>query len=182
LQARGLPAQLDLLRAQGEAHKRRAAVETLLLAVSRLEGDQRTREGERKARLERLRREVTRLEGETATTRAIVERLEHEGERRCIRAPITGRLGEVGDLRVGAVVREGDKLGAVVPPGDLKVAAYFFPPAALGRIQPGQPARLRLEGFPWTQYPATLVLRAVGTRLGAPRSALGAEGNGRGER
>jgi pyruvate-ferredoxin/flavodoxin oxidoreductase len=28
----------------------------------------------------------------------------------------------------------------------------FLPPAALGRIRPGQPARLRLQGFPWTQY------------------------------
>jgi membrane fusion protein (multidrug efflux system) len=27
-----------------------------------------------------------------------------------------------------------------------------FPPVALGRIQPRQPARLRLDGFPWTQY------------------------------
>jgi membrane fusion protein (multidrug efflux system) len=233
LLARALPAQLDLLRAQAEVHKRRAAVETLRLAVSRLEGDQRARESERKARLERLRREVTRLDGETATTRATVERLEHEIDRRRIRAPITGHLGDVGDLRVGAVVHEGEKLGAVVPPGDLTVGAYFFPPAALGRIQPGQPARLRLEGFPWTQYgavaatvarvgnepregwirveltvdrqtslliplqhglpgavevevervsPATLVLRAVGKRLGAPRSALSAEGNGGGER
>jgi len=30
--------------------------------------------------------------------------------------------------------------------------ANFDPPAALGRIRPGQHARLRLEGFPWAQY------------------------------
>jgi multidrug resistance efflux pump len=233
LQARGLPAQLDLLRAQAEAQKRRAAVETGRLAVSRLEGDQRAREAERKARLERLRREVTRLEGETTTTGATVERLEHEIGRRRIRAPVSGHLGDVADLRVGAVVREGDQLGAVVPPGDLKVAAYFVPPTALGRVQPGQPARLRLEGFPWTQYgsvaatvervgneprggwirveltvdrhtslpiplqhglpgavevevervsPATLVLRAVGKRLGASNRAVSPDGNRTGER
>src|SRR4029450_13885942 len=28
----------------------------------------------------------------------------------------------------------------------------FLPPDALGRLRPGQPARLRLTGFPWTQY------------------------------
>jgi hypothetical protein len=39
-------------------------------------------------------------------------------------------------------------------PGMLKIMTDFLPPAALGRIQPGQPARLRLEGFPWTQYGA----------------------------
>jgi hypothetical protein len=27
-----------------------------------------------------------------------------------------------------------------------------FPPSALGRIQPGQSARLHLDGFPWPQY------------------------------
>src|SRR5579864_9610177 len=32
------------------------------------------------------------------------------------------------------------------------VIAQFPPPAAFGRIRPGQPARLRLEGFPWAQY------------------------------
>jgi multidrug resistance efflux pump len=50
------------------------------------------------------------------------------------------------------VVQEGDRLAAIVPRGDLQVVADFPPPSALGRIQPGQPARLRLEGFPWTQY------------------------------
>ena len=39
-------------------------------------------------------------------------------------------------------------------PGMLKIMTDFLPPAALGRIQPGQPARLRLKGFPWTQYGA----------------------------
>jgi membrane fusion protein (multidrug efflux system) len=30
--------------------------------------------------------------------------------------------------------------------------ANFDPPVALGRIRPGQHARLRLEGFPWAEY------------------------------
>jgi membrane fusion protein (multidrug efflux system) len=63
-------------------------------------------------------------------------------------------------LRIGAVVREGDKLGVVVPPGTLKAVADFLPPAALGRIHPGQPAWLRLEGFPWTQYGAIAAMVA----------------------
>jgi membrane fusion protein (multidrug efflux system) len=55
-------------------------------------------------------------------------------------------------LRIGAVVHEGDKLAAVIPSGKLRVVANFDPPTALGRIRPGQHARLRLEGFPWAQY------------------------------
>jgi len=76
-----------------------------------------------------------------------MERLEEEVDRRYIRAPIDGRLGEVAPLRIGAVVHEGDKLAAVIPGGKLRVVANFDPPAALGRIRAGQHARLRLEGF-----------------------------------
>jgi membrane fusion protein (multidrug efflux system) len=40
----------------------------------------------------------------------------------------------------------------ILPPGTLQVVAYFPPAVALGRLAPHQPARLRLTGFPWTQY------------------------------
>ena len=120
--------------------------------MSRLDRDHHTQESDRKARLDGLRRDVTRLAGEMATTAATVERLAHEIERRRIRAPMAGRLGEVAGLHIGTVVGEGDRLAAVVPRGDLQVVADFLPPSALGRIRHGQSARLRLEGFPWTQY------------------------------
>jgi multidrug resistance efflux pump len=152
LQARNLSSQLDLLRAKGEAQKRRAAADTLRLAMSRLDSEHRTQESDRQARLEGLRRDVTRLTGDMTTAAATVERLAHEIERRHLRAPVAGRLGEVAEPRTGSVVREGDRLAAVVPRGELQVVADFPPPSALGRIQPGQRARLRLEGFPWTQY------------------------------
>jgi membrane fusion protein (multidrug efflux system) len=32
------------------------------------------------------------------------------------------------------------------------MVAEFLPASAMGRIRPGQTARLRLEGFPWAQY------------------------------
>ena len=150
--ARAYVAELDLLRAKAEARKQREAADTWRLEISRLEWDLQTRRSDRQARLQRLMREVTQINGQIATTRATIERLEYEIARRYIRAPVTGRLGEVAKLQVGTVVREGDRLGAVVPPGTLKVMSDFLPPAALGRIQPGQPAQLRLEGFPWTQY------------------------------
>ena len=152
LQARGLAAELDLMRSRAEVHKRQAAVHTLRLAVNRLQGEQQTRERDRLARLERLKREAVELEGERTTATATLERLGHELEQRRIRAPITGRLGEVANLQTGTVVQAGDILGAVLPPSTLRVVAYFPPAAALGRLHPRQPARLRLASFPWTQY------------------------------
>jgi membrane fusion protein (multidrug efflux system) len=56
------------------------------------------------------------------------------------------------NLRVGSVVHEGDRLGAIIPQGGLKAVAYFPPGVALGRIRVDQAAQLRLDGFPWTQY------------------------------
>jgi membrane fusion protein (multidrug efflux system) len=124
-----------------------------------MELDRRARDRDREVRIEGLKRERARLEAEQSTTAAAIERLEQEVERRRVRAPVAGRLGEVADRRVGSVVEERDRLGAVVPPGALRVQADFHPADGLGRIRPGQPGRLRLEGFPWTQYgtvPATV--------------------------
>jgi membrane fusion protein (multidrug efflux system) len=152
LHARGLLAEMDLLRAQAEAQRRQAAANGLRLAVDRLQREQQARESDRKAHLERLKRELTQLEGQRTTTIATLERLAHEMERRHVRAPVAGRLGEVATLQVGTFVKEGHKLAAVVPPGSLKIVADFLPAAALGRLRTGQPARLRLDSFPWAQY------------------------------
>jgi membrane fusion protein (multidrug efflux system) len=152
LQARGLAAQLDFMRSHAEAHKRLTAVHTLRLAINRLDGEQQTRARDRLARLVRLQREMVQFEGELATATATLARLGHDIEQRRIKAPVTGRLGEVATLRPGTVVHAGDTLGMILPPSTLQVVAYFPPAVALGRLSPHQPARLRLTGFPWTQY------------------------------
>ena len=152
MHVRGLAPQLDLLRTRAEAERTRAAADTLRLAISRLEREQQTKDSDRTARLTQFRRELTRLDGDLRTAEATLARLDHSIEQTRLRAPIAGRLGEVADIQPGAVVRQGDILGVVLPVGALRVVAHFLPAVALGRVQPGQPARLRLEGFPWTQY------------------------------
>jgi membrane fusion protein (multidrug efflux system) len=120
--------------------------------VERLQREQQTRQSDRQAQLERLQREITQMAGQRTTVAATLERLDHELERRHIRAPVTGRLGEVTPLHIGTFVKAGDRLAAVVPSGSLKVVADFLPAVALGRVQTGQTARLRLDSFPWAQY------------------------------
>jgi membrane fusion protein (multidrug efflux system) len=154
MQERGLASQLDFLRVTSEAPKRRAAADALRVAISRQEGEQRTKESERQGRLERLKRDAAQLTGQIAEAEAAIALPAYEITKRSVRSPVAGRLGEVANVHVGTVVREGEKIGAVVPPGKLKVIADFLPASALGRIRPGQPARLRLQGFPWTQYGA----------------------------
>jgi membrane fusion protein (multidrug efflux system) len=52
-------------------------------------------------------------------------------------------------------VSDSARLQAIVPEGILKIVALFQPSEALGRVRPGQPARVRFDGFPWTQYGST---------------------------
>jgi membrane fusion protein (multidrug efflux system) len=158
LRTRHAAAELEFNESQAQANASRATARARALAVRRLEKDRSVQESERQTRLAKLDREEAELRSELATVTAAIHRLQHDIEMRTIRAPITGRLGEVVEFHTGSVVRAGEKLGAIIPTGAPHVVAWF-PAAVVGRIHPDQPARLRLEGFPWTQYgtlPATV--------------------------
>ncbi|MGI8962254.1 MAG: HlyD family secretion protein [Bryobacteraceae bacterium] len=152
LRSSGLIPERELERGRADAQQAQAAVERQRLAIFRLQQEQRTRASERDARMRRLEADITHLEGQISTGRAVTERLKNETERRSIRAPVSGTIGEAAVLRAGSFVDEGDHIGAILPSGKLLVIAQFPPPAALGRIKPGQLAQIRLEGFPWMQY------------------------------
>jgi membrane fusion protein (multidrug efflux system) len=172
---KGLIAELDMIRANAEADRRLAAAESLQSAITRQDKDLRALDSTKQAALENLNREAAVLTGEIKTRTAIIQRLKHEIYRRIIRAPASGRLGETASLQAGQYVREGDKLGAIVPDGRLRAIAEFAPSGALGRIQTGQRARLRLEGFPWTEFgqlEATVSLVATEPRQGIVRVEL----------
>jgi multidrug resistance efflux pump len=95
---------------------------------------------------------VNRLSGLKLRIGATVDRLRSEMELRRVFASEDGIIGEVANLRAGTVIQEGQQLGTIVPEGALKVTAQFDPAVALGRIHVGQTARVRLDGFPWTQF------------------------------
>jgi membrane fusion protein (multidrug efflux system) len=156
LRADGLIAQAEDDRARADAEQRRASADAAAAALARVEHDERTNESDRRVRVQRLRGTRSRLEGEAATAAAAVKRLEYEVERRVIRAPVDGRIAEAADVRPGAVVEEGDRLAAIVPDGPLRVVAQFAPADAIGRVRAGQPGRVRLQGFPWTEYGSLL--------------------------
>lgn len=175
LHAKGLSAAAELESAQAQAEEKRAAADRLKLAVERLQREQRTQASDRRARLQQLRREATRLEGALASSEAAIRSMEQEVEKQRIRAPVTGRLVEVADLQPGAFANAGDRLAVVAAAGELKAVANYSPAAALGRVQPGQTARLRLEGFPFTQFgslPATVTSVASEVREGRVRVEL----------
>jgi membrane fusion protein (multidrug efflux system) len=159
LQEKGLVSEMELRRARSEAERTQSTANALRASLLRLEGSQQVEETTRRAELDNLRRETAQLEGEHAAVGAAVDALRQELALRNIRAPADGRLGEVVPLQAGAFVDEGDRLAAVVPTGRIRAVAEFASADAVGRIHPGQTARLRLTGFPSTRYgsiPATV--------------------------
>jgi membrane fusion protein (multidrug efflux system) len=152
LYGQSLASESDAIKAKADADQKRAVADGTKLAAVRIEAEQRVTESERTAQLARLRADLAQLDGQRSTSEATIRRLEYEIERHEIRAPIAGRLGDVATVRVGAVIKEGEQLGAVIPKGTIRIVAEFLPGDAIGRIRPGQSARMRPEGFPWTQY------------------------------
>jgi multidrug resistance efflux pump len=181
LYAEGLAPEADYLRAASEVVSRGAAAAALDASVKRLDREYQRSAGDRETEMRRIKGDMTRLEGERQTTLRAVERVEFEAARRSIRSPAAGRLGEVAVLRTGAYVSQGQTLCTVIPSSALRVIADFAPSAALGRVRPRQPALLRLDGFPWTQYGAirsTVVSVAGEVRDGMVRAELSIDNPG----
>jgi membrane fusion protein (multidrug efflux system) len=175
LRAERLIAERDYQHGRAEAQRTRAAAESLKLSQVRMEQEQNTRDRDRAAALDQIRAQVAHIEGQLRGSQAAVMRLNADAERYVVRAPASGRLGEVAVLRTGSVVQAGQRLGVVVPAGRLIAVAQFAPSSAIGRIRPGQQARIRLDGFPWAQYGtvAASVLRVANEiRDGAVRVEL----------
>lgn len=145
-------AQIDALRALAETQKLGAARDALVAEARRIELDTQTRTHQSQAQLENIRRAILTIEGDANTSRATIARLKRTIEQHVVRAPVSGRVGEVAPLHADAYVTEGQRLATIVPPGELIVVADFDPGSALGRVQPGQRGRMRLDGFPWAQF------------------------------
>jgi multidrug resistance efflux pump len=152
LRKEGLIAERDYEKTKSEALTLRAAAQARAIAVDRAGEDQGTRDGDRAAKIQSLDSQIAGLAAQIPEIDLAIARLEYEIQRHEVRAPASGKLGEALPLRPGAIVKDGEKLGAIIPGGRIRAVAQFPPDAALGRIHAGQLARLRLDGFPWIEY------------------------------
>ncbi|HET9989324.1 MAG TPA: HlyD family efflux transporter periplasmic adaptor subunit [Kofleriaceae bacterium] len=152
-------------KAENTVAQKRATAEAIQHQLDALVANHREHGDSRRVHAEQLERQHTELANQLAAARSELAQHEATIELHTIRAPVSGFLGEVNQLRPGAVIHEGDVIATVVPEGALHVVADYGP-EALGRLRPGQPARVRLEGFPWTHY-GTLVatVASVGSEL-----------------
>lgn len=102
--------------------------------------------------LGRLEQQLAELRSALGSAEARRDAAELARARHRITAPVDGVVGAIAVREAGAVVEAGDPLVTVVPAGGVRVVAAFRPADALGRIHPGQPARVRLDAFPWTTW------------------------------
>ncbi len=151
LQAKGWLSDAEASRSLAEAKAARAAMDAQERAESRAEAEHRSRGSELAGELASLERQQSELYAEELALEAESKTLLGEIEQRKIRAPIAGRVGEVFALRAGSFVEEGDIVATIVPQGDLFAVAEFSL-SSVGRLARGQPARLRLDAFPWTEF------------------------------
>ena len=145
-------AEIDALRASADASRQRAAGQALGADLRRLALDSQARAQQALAQLGALRRSLATLQGEEATGQATLTRLAADIDRHQLRAPVAGVVGEAAAIAPGQLLADGQRLATIIPDGELLIVAAFEPGTALGRLQPGQAATLRLDGFPWAQY------------------------------
>jgi membrane fusion protein (multidrug efflux system) len=179
LRREGIIAEAEVQRAEAEVQSKRAAAENLRAALSRLAPEQAVKDSDRDVKVREVSEQIAKLEADWAASVAAIRKLEYEVERRKIRAPATGRLGECAVLRPGSHISEGQQLGVILSSGRLQITAEFQPSAALGKLRPGQPASMRLQGFPWAQYgtlSAQVVQVASEIRDGEVRVELAVKG------
>ncbi len=162
----GLNAESDVHRALFNVKQKAAEVEAAQSAVRQAASQSLSASGEHRARLESIRSEIARLEGEIVASKTAQEQLQNEAAAYRIEAPGSGRLGSIVSAKSGTYIHQGDRLATIIPGGQLRIVAEFDPHEAIGRVKVGQQGRMRLSGFPWTQYgsiPATVI--GVGSEL-----------------
>ncbi|WP_437871918.1 HlyD family secretion protein [Sorangium sp. So ce363] len=147
-----LASTADHLEAKSRAADEQLKAEGARADLRRLSVAGRHDERQTAARLAELGRALGDLVAEQQAADAAVHTALAQIERRKVRAPIAGKLGNIAALQVGDVLKPGDLVATVVPGDDLHAVALFAPSDAVGRVVPGQRARMRLDGFAWTQF------------------------------
>jgi len=152
LRADGSVSTSELERAKADAASLRAIATAELKEATRAKWASGRGVSDRAAAVQALQSALVALEGALLEGALTLERHALERERHVVRAPLSGRLGEVEAAPPGTLLSAGEQVAVVVPSGALKLTADFPPALAAGRIHPGQRATMRLHGFPWLQY------------------------------
>jgi len=142
----------EALSAENQAVSAKLEVADDELETRRLQALERYERRADLAKQGELQKELAFLDAQAQVLEAEIEAAKKRLQLFEVRAPVAGRIAGVSEIRQGDVVAEGQVFAKVLPLGKVQVVAEFFPSTSTGRIAPGQPARVRLDGFPWTRF------------------------------
>ena len=147
-----LSTRREAVTADGELQKSRILLSDASAELLRLHAAHDYEEKSDLSRFAELRRQLTDLDAEKSATLATIQTARARISRLAVRAPTDGTLGNISALQVGDVLKAGDVIATVIPRDGVRVVAEYAPELALGRIVPGQSARVRLDGFSWVEF------------------------------
>lgn len=156
--------EAEFERGKAEAARRQAAALAVAAEGRKLAAQASSGKNERKVKIASLERTEAELRGELAVQRAKIAELRHALALRQVRAPAAGTISAIGQVRVGTVLKEGERIVTILAGDGLRLVAEYSPAAVFGRVHAGQSARVRFEGFPWVEYgiPSATVTRVAG--------------------
>jgi membrane fusion protein (multidrug efflux system) len=149
-----LNSELEVLKANGELLLRRIAVADATTEVARLAAERDYEDKGQLSRIAELERQLIDVEVERVATQSAIATGRAELSRRRVLAPVSGYIGHLAPVQLGDVVQAGQILATIVPTEDVRVIAHFPPAEAVGLALPGQPARVRIDGFSWVEFGA----------------------------
>lgn len=171
LGAGALISEADVQRAEAELEQARAAEREAGEALGRIAITSKRATADRATAIAERRRELAQLVGRRDALRSTLARLDREVALGQVCSPIAGRIGSQAQLRRGSYVKAGDPLLTVIPDDDgFTLIAHFAAADSIGRVQPGQSARLRLDAYPWAEFGS---VRAVVEQVGGEITAQG---------
>jgi hemolysin D len=161
--APGAISDLEKLERKTESEELARTQETQPIAIRRLQRDQMVRRAGIEGQLAQLKRDKLKIQGDIDGLEVSIARLKYQIERRQLRAPASGQLVDVVELAAADYITQGQRLGTILAKGPLRVRARF-PKETVGIIRAGQPAQLKLDGYPWSVYgTVSATVSSVGT-------------------
>ena len=152
LNEKELASKLDQLHAESQNETTHAQVAASSAEAKQATSLQVATLYDRDVQISALNKLLTDAQSRRDVLLANIETTTYEVERRRVRATASGTLADISPCVAGMTVTPDRKLATLLPDSKVRVAAWFKPEDAVGRVQIGQSATLRVDNFPWTQF------------------------------
>jgi hemolysin D len=149
--APGAISDLEKLESKTAAEELQRSNETQPIALQRIVSDQKVRRAALENQLLQMDRDRLKIKGDLEALNVTIAKLKYQIDKRQLRASATGQLVDVVELAADDYINQGQRLGTILAKGPLRVRARF-PKETVGILRPGQQARLKLDGYPWSVY------------------------------